>query len=1332
MYSRRLKALQDRVAQIYYTHGLFCASHPLSIICCVIGMALLACYPLTNLPLPGNAPVEVNTPIAEYSVPVVQAQTERGKDDIVKQRWYLTHPVAYIQQIIVKATVSPWESEDMQVTDALRGPLSKAFAILEAINTFKFTDGQKDISMADLCLRVGELVTHKKLRGILPEYNCLVVSPANFWHGDFKKFILDSSEVKTIKTAYGQPLETSPTLQDLLIGVPWKKTGMSGYFLRNRRRTITFAFTIMYRNFSERFTRSLREKLEKLFPLTSDTVNNTDIQHLVHIHYKDINYFVEYTPLLVIYFVLLLYIYFSVCKIEMVKSKWGLAISAVATLIASLLMSVSICTLFGLTPTLNGGEIFPYLVMIIGLENVLVLTKSVVSTPVHLDVKYRVAQGLSKEGWSITKNLVAELLIILVGFFTFVPAIQEFCLFAVVGLLSDFFLQIVFFATVLSVDIRRMELSDLHKQSIQQEMSSEELSFPAIEPLIRCPVMTRLTPPSPDPPIRLQRSKSAPGLDTISLVGTPPSPEADEAFFPPRILPRRLRFLYFWARTRIFQRAIMVCTVIWIALIMYKTGLVEKLAAASESLTVQPIPGPASSLESVLKGAGPGGGGPVGAGPVGVGPGGAGPTVAQWPHEAEHLHSVPKEEEQSTEHSDLELWRHLSFKHWRTLLGYYNISLSGRHISILPSLHLSIKVSPQEVIKVRPPMSEEQANSDVTTGTQRRDQEKTQPGQSTVNQSAGNRPIVPGGPAPSLKLFYPQSLKEFTITVVLAILSLLLLVYFLVILYKCCCSRNYDKWRSSWSKKAKRVKGKYFRQIKDSLPLILKGHALDIECLATDGPLIVSCCLGGQLRVWDSNSGECLTHIQRQGVTPPMKRKPCVGRNVEDSDADLYAEFHEDDFTRKLHAGPPGASSFRGGVLADTPWSPEYSLSFTGSNLFVSSQQDKDMERCDVTSRRRLTGMSESMGADRPDDEGRNRSWSTGSAMGTYDPAPGNERGGDDWLTPAVWCMACQDNIIICGCGNGRIEFWDSLTGVLRYLYDDCKDGVTCICVNGNRVTAARLNGEIDFLELETFQNPTKSHTQQVAALHNRGHVRQADAFPSSKHWEEIIHYNLIERVPAHQQPINSLQSVGGRVVSASSDHTLKVFRVEDCACLYTLHGHMGSVTALHLDKSHPYAAASGSADGTVRLWDLVAGACVHKMRGLGSVVTLLTATDQFVISSDQDDILCIWERNHGQLIHTIHNDLYGFTSLAMLFPNKLVTGGQGCVCLWDVTTGEMVKKVNIGSPGRPYSVNFLKVIGTSPVVGNTSAVSNTCVICDYGSQIHVIQFPTVLEKTAQ
>lgn len=41
-------------------------------------------------------------------------------------------------------------------------------------------------------------------------------------------------------------------------------------------------------------------------------------------------------------------------KIDIVKSKWGLALAAVVAVLSSLLMSVGLCTLFGLTPTLNG------------------------------------------------------------------------------------------------------------------------------------------------------------------------------------------------------------------------------------------------------------------------------------------------------------------------------------------------------------------------------------------------------------------------------------------------------------------------------------------------------------------------------------------------------------------------------------------------------------------------------------------------------------------------------------------------------------------------------------------------------------------------------------------------------------------------------------------------------------------------------------------------------------------------------------------------------------------------------------------------------------------
>lgn len=98
----------------------------------------------------------------------------------------------------------------------------------------------------------------------------------------------------------------------------------------------------------------------------------------------------------------------------------------------------------------------------------MIITKAVISTDPGLDVKHRIAEGLGKEGRALTKNLLTVLGLVILGVFTFNYAMKEFCIIALVGLLCDYFLHITFFTTVLSIDLRRMELSDLsfHSKSI--------------------------------------------------------------------------------------------------------------------------------------------------------------------------------------------------------------------------------------------------------------------------------------------------------------------------------------------------------------------------------------------------------------------------------------------------------------------------------------------------------------------------------------------------------------------------------------------------------------------------------------------------------------------------------------------------------------------------------------------------------------------------------------------------------------------------------------------------------------------------------------------------
>ena len=121
------------------------------------------------------------------------------------------------------------------------------------------------------------------------------------------------------------------------------------------------------------------------------------------------------------------------------------------------------------------SEIFPFVVVVIGLENILIITKAVISTDPGLDVKFRIAEGLSKEGRALLYNLLTIVCLVVLGIFSFNYAMKEFCIISLVGLLCDYFLQMVFFATVLSIDLRRMELIDLKFPNHRNSSSAQEM-----------------------------------------------------------------------------------------------------------------------------------------------------------------------------------------------------------------------------------------------------------------------------------------------------------------------------------------------------------------------------------------------------------------------------------------------------------------------------------------------------------------------------------------------------------------------------------------------------------------------------------------------------------------------------------------------------------------------------------------------------------------------------------------------------------------------------------------------------------------------------------------
>ncbi|XP_060103882.1 sterol regulatory element-binding protein cleavage-activating protein [Heteronotia binoei] len=1294
--------LREKISQAFYNHGLLCASCPIPIILFTTLCVLACCYPLLKLPLPGTGPVEYTTSVKDYSQPAAFPAHPQGEPS-ERPDWYTGAPVAYIQQVLVKATVSPWPKHFLAV-DVFRSPLSRVFQLVEEIRNHALRDGPSVKSLEEICLQVTDLLPNlKKLRGLLPEHGCLLLSPGNFWQNDRERFNKDPDIIKTIHQYEPKTLQTSATPKDLLFGVPGKYSGVNLY---NRKRVVSYTVTLALQRYDSRFLSSLRSRLKLLHPSPNCTLRE---EQMVHVHFKEEIGIAELIPLVTTYIILFAYIYFSTRKIDLVKSKWGLALAAVVTVLSSLLMSVGLCTLFGLTPTLNGGEIFPYLVVVIGLENVLVLTKSVVSTPVDLEVKLRIAQGLSNESWSIMKNMATELGIILIGYFTLVPAIQEFCLFAVVGLVSDFFLQMLFFTTVLSIDIRRMELADLNRRL------PAEACMPPAKPASRSQRHERQPPLRPATPHTITLQPSS--LRNLRL-------------------PKRLRVIYFFARTRLAQRLIMAGTVVWIGILVYTdpAGLRPYLASqvteqsplGEAGLPAMPVPG------EVL---------PTGDAKLSLSVFPSDP-VQQQLLENQTSESLSRQEagrrseaqesrgssgqpevgpkaEVTWGAEDEEIWRKLSFRHWPSLFSYYNITLAKRYISILPVIPATLYLNPQEALEARHP---QEAN-------------RYHP---FFSMSSG-KPELPDQLAEGV--LKGQGHRDITLYKVaaLGLASGILLVLLLFCLYKILCPKTYGQNGLSHSR---RRRGDlpcddygYSPPETEIIPLVLRGHLMDIECLASDGMLLVSCCLVGQIRVWDAQTGDCLTVIPKQGLrrdnsgifdyhdcwdqspngksglenpldgSRPFKRARSPPQPPLFCDQPDLTALIDTNFSEQAKAAPPEP---RHRTLCGRPKDQGYDFS---------SLVEKVSEEQGASGSVSFVGFSapsgqaafRSPGCGGEDGECSPRRSSLGDepSVGLEQASPLPSWGGD--FESSIWSLELQGNLIVAGRSNGRLEVWDAIEGTLQCSNEDSPSGITSLIFLNSRIVAARLNGSLDFFSLKTHASFEHS---QYRGTPSRSSLPSSPMYSNS----DVIVCQLTHTVTcAHQKPITALKAAAGRLVTGSQDHTLRVFRLEDSCCLFTLQGHSGAITAVYIDQT--MVLASGGQDGAICLWDVLTGSRVSHMYAHRGDVTSLTCTSSCVISSGLDDVISIWDRSSGIKHYSIQQDMGCGASLGVISDNLLVTGGQGCVSFWDIGYGDLLQTVYLGKSNEAQPARQILVL------------ENAAIVCNFGSELSLVYVPSVLEK---
>lgn len=189
-------------------------------------------YPLLNFsPLPGKIPTKVILPynskhVTNYSFvkdtpPIDDKESVDNENDLINKSLGKVHsepdqqqsqnsnfsssslpipsfswakvqpPYIYVQQVILRSIVLPWE-KDLVLTDAFRAPLFEVFKLLEIISNH-----ETNVTLSNLCLHVDSIKRPQK-DVYFPEYNCLVLSPANFWRQNIHTFNKDNCLLNTI------------------------------------------------------------------------------------------------------------------------------------------------------------------------------------------------------------------------------------------------------------------------------------------------------------------------------------------------------------------------------------------------------------------------------------------------------------------------------------------------------------------------------------------------------------------------------------------------------------------------------------------------------------------------------------------------------------------------------------------------------------------------------------------------------------------------------------------------------------------------------------------------------------------------------------------------------------------------------------------------------------------------------------------------------------------------------------------------------------------------------------------------------------------------------
>jgi WD40 repeat protein len=165
----------------------------------------------------------------------------------------------------------------------------------------------------------------------------------------------------------------------------------------------------------------------------------------------------------------------------------------------------------------------------------------------------------------------------------------------------------------------------------------------------------------------------------------------------------------------------------------------------------------------------------------------------------------------------------------------------------------------------------------------------------------------------------------------------------------------------------------------------------------------------------------------------------------------------------------------------------------------------------------------------------------------------------------------------------------------------------------------------------------------------------------------------------------------GSRLATGSVDGTAKIWDVESGSPLHTLYGHTSSVSSVAFSPDGKRL-ATGSDDWTAKIWDVERDSLLHTLYGhKSSVSSVAFSPDGECLATGSDDwTVKIWDLEIGSPLYTLHGHTSRVFSVAFSPDGeRLATGSRdGTAKIWDVERDSLLHTL-YGDTSSVLSVTF-------------------------------------------